>query len=74
MPYEKIDAIVTPVVGFIFFAVTACFIILTFILDHHWRAYTTSRMRLYSMRTAYLIVSGILIFVMLTSLPFLFGD
>ena len=68
-----IEHIITIGTAIIFFGVLAAFIILSFILDHHWRMYTTTQMRLYSMRAAYVVVSGILIFIMLGSLPFIFS-
>jgi hypothetical protein len=68
-----IQHIVTLATSIIFFAVLATFIVLSFILDYHLRMYSTSLMRLYSIRVAYVVVSGILIFIMIGALPFIFN-
>jgi hypothetical protein len=72
MNYGSIDRFITPVVGFIFFAVIAAFVIVSFILDYHWRNYTTDYSKLTRMRMTYVTVSGILILIMCVALIYLF--
>jgi hypothetical protein len=64
MNYAIADKIATPLAAAIFIGTIIAFIILSFILDHHWRNYTTSHMRLYALRSVYLAVSIMLIVVM----------
>ena len=73
MDYAKFDPVITFIAATAYFLLIAGFIVLTFILDHDWRRYATSRMRLYSMRGMYLVVSGILITLMTGALLTLFS-
>ena len=64
MGYALFDRFAAPVTSFMFFATIAAFIVITFILDYHWRHYSTSAMRLKMLRRTYLGVSFFLIVVM----------
>ncbi len=72
MDYGSVDRFLTPLVGFIFFAVIAAFVIVSFMLDYHWRNYTTNYAKLTRMRITYVTVSGILILIMSVALIYLF--
>lgn len=72
MGYESVDGFITPLAGFIFFAVITAFIVVSFILDYHWRRYSTNYASLMHMRVAYISISGILILIMSVALIFLF--
>lgn len=72
MNYGDFESLLTPIVSGAAFLALAIFAIVSLILDHHWRKFATSRMRIYFMRSTYLIVSGILVFIVINSILFLF--
>lgn len=43
-----------------FIGVSIFFVVMTFVLDYHWRTYSTSFVKLQLMRLIYLAVSGLL--------------
>jgi hypothetical protein len=67
-----VSSYMTPLVYAVFFLTGALYIILSFILDYHWRAYGLDTDRIRMMRIAYFSASGIVITFMVLVLPGIF--
>jgi len=72
MDYAKLDQVVNPVVALLFFATVAIFIILSFVLDYHVRMYSTSLLKLATLRLIYFGFSGFLLVIMAFALLYLY--